>query len=288
MIPNNFNYHRAEDIGGAISMLATLEDAKVLAGGQSLLPLMKLRFAEPANLIDLGSVAELKGIREENGVIHIGAMTTEAELLASRLLAEKCPIIPEAAQQIADPQVRNLGTLGGDIAHGDPANDHPAVMIAVGAEFIVVGPRQERTIAAKDFFRGTYWTELEEDEILKEIRVPVFSANSCFGYSKLKRKTGDYATAGASAVLEMSNGICSKASIALTNVGPAPIHASEVEETLEGNGIDEDILKKAAEQAMNACNPSDDLRGDAEYKAYMAGEMTRRSILAAANQKNGR
>ena len=287
MIPGKFNYHRPTTLSEALDILADEEDAKVLAGGQSLIPMMKLRFAEPASLIDLGDISELRGISESNGTLAIGAMTTENDLIASNVLAHKCPLLPAAAHQIADPQVRNLGTVGGDIAHGDPANDHPAVMIAAGAELVLASQQGKRTVAAKDFFHGTYLTELGEQEILVAINVPSFSHATGFGYYKLKRKTGDYATAGASVVLEMRNGTCSSVAIALTNVGPAPIKAVEAEQAVLNTSVTENIIDEAAQKAMDASDPVEDLRGSVEYKRHMAGEMTRRAIRAAVASANG-
>ncbi len=175
--------------------LGEKDEAKILAGGHSLLAMMKLRFAEPEHLIDINGIEELKGVREEGGAIHIGSMVTENELIASDLLEQKCPLLPEAARQISDPQVRNLGTIGGDIAHGDPANDHSAIAMALDATFVLQGPGGERSVPPNGFFPGTFWTEWGEDEILKTMQVPVFSPGAGSAYFKLKRKTGDFATA---------------------------------------------------------------------------------------------
>ncbi|MHA7881123.1 MAG: FAD binding domain-containing protein [Saccharospirillum sp.] len=288
MIPGAFEYHAPTSVADAVSLLGQLGDeAKVLAGGHSLLPMMKLRFAEPAHLVDLNRIAELKGISEADGLVIIGAMTTENQLIASDLLAQKCPLIVQAAKLIADPQVRNRGTIGGDIAHGDPGNDHPAVMLALGASFVLAGPEGERTVPADGFFLGTYWTGLEEGEILKQIRVPVITADTGYGYAKLKRKTGDYATAGAAVQLVLKNGVCESINIGLTNVGPCAIKATEAEAVLVGQRIDEALIQTAAEKAMGMCDPAEDLRGDIEYKTHMAGEMTRRAIRQAVSRAQG-
>ena len=288
MIPGTFEYHAPTTVADALSLLGQYGDeAKVMAGGHSLLPMMKLRFAEPAHLIDLNGIAELRGINETKGVIHIGAMTTENQLIDSQLLWEKCPLIPEAAKLIADPQVRNRGTIGGDIAHGDPGNDHPAIMLALGASFVLAGPNGERTLPADGFFLGTYYTQLEEGEILKEIQVPVAQAGSGYGFSKLKRKTGDFATAASAVTLQLSGDTCTAISIAMTNVGPCAFKATEAEALLTGQVITEELINQAAEKVMAACEPAEDLRGDIEYKTAMAGEMARRAIRQALSRAKG-
>lgn len=288
MIPGTFEYHLPATLAEAVSLLGEYGDeGKVLAGGHSLLPMMKLRFAEPAHLIDLNSIDELRGVREENGKICIGAMTTENQLIASQLLWDKCPLIPDAAKLIADPQVRNRGTIGGDIAHGDPGNDHPAIMLAVNASFVLTGASGERTVAANGFFLGTYYSLLEEGEILTEIQVPIPDAGSGYGYSKLKRKTGDYATAAAAVQLQLSGDTCTQINIAMTNVGANALKATDAEQHLVGKVINEPLINEAAEKAMAICDPAEDLRGDVEYKTSMAGEMVRRAIRKAVSRAKG-
>jgi carbon-monoxide dehydrogenase medium subunit len=288
MIPGHFAYHAPASVEEAINLLGQYgEEASVLAGGHSLLPLMKLRFAEPAHLIDINRIPELRGIRERQGVIHIGAMTTESELIASTLLNEKCPLIPEAARLIADPQVRNRGTLGGDVANGDPSNDHPAVMMALEASLVLRSPRGERVVAANGFYQGTYLTQRQADELLTEIRIPIPPARTGQAYCKLKRKTGDYATAAAAVVLQLDGTRCRKARIALTNVAPTPIRAEAGEGGLAGHEIDEALIEQAAVKAMAICDPAEDLRGDAEYRTHMAGEMTRRALRLALQRAQG-
>lgn len=281
MIPSGFEYHAASSVEDAIKLLNEHEDAKVLAGGHSLLPMMKLRFAEPAHLVDINGLAELKGIRLEGDRIHIGAMTTENELIASDVLQQHCPLLVDAARLVADPQVRNRGTVGGDVAHGDPGNDHPAVMLALDAEFTLQGPDGRRTVPANGFFLGTYWTGLEEGELLTGISVPVLKQGTGYGYNKLKRKTGDYATAGAPVVLTLDGDVCREIRIGLTNVAPMAIRAEAAEDLLRGQVITDALIEQAAEQVMAACDPAEDLRGDAEYKTHMAAEMARRSIRDA-------
>jgi aerobic carbon-monoxide dehydrogenase medium subunit len=283
MIPPAFDYHAPRTVGDAIALLGTLgSDAKLLAGGHSLLPMMKLRFAQPAHLIDLNRIPELRGICEDGSDIVIGAMTVENELIASPLLQARLPLLSEAAKLIADPQVRNRGTIGGDIAHGDPANDHPALSIAIDATFTLQGPKGRRNVKADAFFHGTYMTALAEDEILVAIRAPAFAAGTGWAYEKLKRKTGDWATAGAAVVLRLSAGTVSHVRIALTNVAPAALRAVAAEQALLGKPLNDATIQAAATAAMAACDPAADLRGDVEYKTAMAGEMLKRAIRAAA------
>ncbi len=288
MIPPSFQYHAPGSVDDAVALLKELGDeAKLLAGGHSLLPMMKLRFAEPEHLVDINNIESLKGIREENGEIVIGAMTSENALINSALLQEKCPLLPEAARLISDPQVRNRGTIGGDIAHGDPGNDHPAIMMALDASFTLVGSNGTRQVAARDFYLGTFYTVLEADEILTEIRLAPLSPNTGASYHKLKRKTGDFATAAAAAVIELSGETCQRASITLTNLGPTALRASDAEAVLTGQVITEELIEQAAQKAMDLCDPVDDQRGDAEYKTHMGGEMTRRAIRTALERAQG-
>ena len=287
MIPGEFHYHQASSVDDAITLLNRFEDAKIVAGGHSLLPMMKLRMAEPAHLIDLNGLPELKQIRLDGDAIAIGAMCTENELIRSGLLQARCPLIVEAAQLIADPQVRSRATIGGDIAHGDPGNDHPALMLATDAEFIINGPDGERRAPANGFFLGTYWTGLEESELLTTIRIPAFAPGTGYGFNKIKRKTGDYATAGASVVLNMEAGQIRHIRIALTNVGPTALRAEEAEQLLLGQSPDQALLQSAAEAAMAVCEPVADLSGDVQYTTAMAGEMTRRSLTDALNRAGG-
>jgi carbon-monoxide dehydrogenase medium subunit len=282
MIPAGFEYHAPRTVADALKLLGELgPEAKLLAGGHSLLPMMKLRFAEPPHLIDLNRIEALRGIRQVGDEVRIGAMTTEHALLNSPLLAEKVPLLVEGAGWIADPQVRYRGTIGGDISHGDPANDQPALMLALDASFVLAGPRGERVVKADGYFLGIYSTQLEADEILAEIRIPIPPAGSGWSYSKLKRKTGDFATAATAVMLQMNGGRVAKVSIALTNAGPTALKAREAEASLIGKPIDNASLNEAARLAMGICDPAADQRGDVEYKTAMCGEMTRRAIAAA-------
>jgi carbon-monoxide dehydrogenase medium subunit len=283
VIPSAFDYHAPRSIGEALSLLASLGgEAKLLAGGHSLLPLMKLRFAQPTHLIDLGRIADLRGIREEGGELAIGAMTTEAELLGSPLVRSKVPLLAEGAGTIADPQVRYKGTIGGDISHGDPGNDQPALMIALDATFVLTGPKGRRTVKADGYFLGLYSTQLAADEILTQIRIPIPPAGSGWSYQKLKRKTGDFATAATAVLLQMKGTNVARVAIALTNVAPTALKAKAAEDSLLGRPINESSLAEAARLAMSICAPVADQRGDAEYKTAMCGEMTRRALQAAA------
>lgn len=283
MIPPAFDYHAPKTVGEAIKLLSQLGgDAKLLAGGHSLLPMMKLRFAQPAHLIDLNRIDALRGIREDGGDIVIGAMTVENDILGSKLLQQKVPLLPEAVRQIADPQVRNRGTIGGDIAHGDPANDHPALSLALEATFVLEGPKGRRTVKAGDFYRGTYMTDLADDEVLCEIRMAAFAPKTGYAYEKLKRKTGDWATAAAAVVLRMKGDKVDTVRIALTNAAPTALRAQDAEQALVGKPLTDATIAAAASKAMAICDPAEDLRGDREYKTAMAGQMVRRALAKAA------
>jgi carbon-monoxide dehydrogenase medium subunit len=282
MIPAAFDYHAPRSLADAVRLLGDLgPDAKLLAGGHSLLPMMKLRLAQPSHLIDLGRIPELRGISQAGSDIVIGAMTTEKDILGSALLADKLPLLVEGAGWIADPQVRYKGTIGGDISHGDPGNDHPALMLALDASFVLRGPRGERTVKADGYFLGLYATLLEPGEILTQIRIPIPAAGSGWSYQKLKRKTGDYATAATAVLLQMKGSSVAKVSIALTNAGQTALRAREAEAALVGKPLDDAALAAAARLAMSICEPAADQRGDAAYKTAMCGEMTRRALLAA-------
>ncbi len=293
MIPGSFDYHAPATLDEAIKLLGELgEDAKILAGGHSLIPMMKLRLAEPTNLIDINGLSDLNYIKEENGYLCIGAMTREAALETSDLVAEKYPILKDTSEVIADPLVRNMATVGGNIAHGDPANDHPATMVALGAEVVINGPGgilggRERKIAIDDFFKGPLMTALEQNEILTEIRIPVNGGKSGAAYKKLERKVGDYAIAGAAAALQFDGDNCSSAGIALTNVGPTPIRATEAQNALIGTSVSSDDIDKAAELAAAASQPVGDHRGSEEYKRAVVKVLTARAVQTAKDRAEG-
>jgi len=285
MIPREFEYHAPKSIPDALGLLKRFGDeAKLLAGGHSLLPMMKMRFAQPGHLIDLSRIPELKGIRESGGTIHIGAMTTENELIWSKLLQEKCPLLVEGARLISDPQVRYKGTIGGDISHGDPGNDHPALMLALGASFVLKAASGDRVVPADGFFVGTYDTLMKQDEIMTEIRIPVPAPGTGYCYAKLKRKIGDFATAAAAVTLRMKGETVQEVAIALTNLGPAPLKARAAEDALRGKALTDASIAQAAQLAMSICDPAADQRGDAEYKTAMAGEMTQRALRMARSR----
>ena len=282
MIPAAFDYHSPRSVADAIKLLGDLgPEAKLLAGGHSLLPMMKLRFAQPSHLIDLGKIAELRGISQAGEEIRIGAMTTESDLLRSELLAAKLPLLVEGAGWIADPQVRYKGTIGGDISHGDPGNDQPALMVALNASFVLTGPRGERVVKADGYFLGLYSTQLEPGEILTQIRIPIPATGSGWSYQKLKRKTGDFATAATAVMLQMKGKNVARVAIALTNAGPTVLKARAAETYLAGREFAQSTLNEAARLAMEICDPTPDQRGDADYKRAMCGEMTRRALQAA-------
>jgi len=288
VIPASFEYYAPRSIGEALSLLAKLGgDSKLLAGGHSLLPMMKLRFAQPTHLIDLNRIPDLRGIREEGAELLIGAMTTEAELIGSALIRNKVPLLAEGASSIADPQVRYRGTIGGDISHGDPGNDQPGLMLALDASFVLTGPKGQRTLKADGYFLGLYETQLAADEILTQIRVPIPAPGSGWSYQKLKRKTGDFATAATAVLLRMQGGKVARVAIALTNAGPTALRARAAEAALTGKPLDEASLGEAARLAMSICNPTPDQRGDVAYKTAMCGEMTRRALQAAAARATG-
>jgi len=282
MIPPSFEYHRPSSVEEAVGLLSSLgSEAKILAGGHSLLPMMKLRFAEPEHLVDINRIPELKGVRVIGDDIVIGAMTSESAVIIDPVLNAKVPLLPQAAKNIADPQVRNRGTIGGDIAHGDPANDHPALALACDAIMTIVGPNGTRQVPASEFFLGTYWTALEETDILTEITVKAFPQGAGYAYKKLKRKTGDWATAACAVVVALSGGSVSHIRITLTNLGPTALRAHDAESILMGKSINDDLIRQAAAKAMEICDPAEDLRGDAEYKTAMAGQMVQRAINEA-------
>jgi len=282
MIPPSFEYHRPSTVEEAVSLLSSLgSEAKILAGGHSLLPMMKLRFAEPEHLVDINRIPELKGVKVIGDDIVIGAMTSENAVIADPILNEKVPLLPEAAKLIADPQVRNRGTIGGDIAHGDPANDHPALALACDAVMTIAGPSGTRKVPASEFFLGTYWTALEESDILTEITVKAFPQGAGYAYKKLKRKTGDWATAACAVVVALNGNTISHIRITLTNLGPTALRAHDAETVLMGQQVTDELIRQAAAKAMEICDPAEDLRGDVEYKTAMAGQMVQRAINEA-------
>jgi carbon-monoxide dehydrogenase medium subunit len=282
MIPGAFDYHRPETLSDALSMLTQFgEEARPLAGGHSLIPLMKTRLAAPGHLVDLAAISSLRGVRREGDDIVIGAMTTQHELIGSELLTQFVPILREASMLIADPQVRYRGTLGGNVANGDPGNDMPAVMQCLDALYEALGPEGKRDIPARAFYRGPYDTALRAGEILGGVRIKIPPPGHGYAYEKLKRKIGDYATAAAAVILTTQGGRCVNASVALTNVADTPLWAEQAGNILIGSTLDKDALDRAAVAAEAIASPASDLHGPAEYRTKMAGVMLRRAVMRA-------
>ena len=285
MIPGPFNYHRPTTVAEASRLLSTLgNEARPLAGGHSLIPMMKLRLATPEHLVDLQGIEGLRGIRREDSRIVVGAMTTQHDLLASSEIAESLPILHETALLIADPQVRYRGTIGGNVANGDPGNDMPALMMTLGAIYRLEGPTGTREVPAAEFYQGVYLTALEPGEILTSVSIPVPAAGHGYAYEKLKRKVGDYATAAAAVVLTMADGKVVSCAIGLTNLSEKPLLATEAAQAVIGASLDEATLKKAATAAQAIMSPAADARGPVEYRRYVGGVMVARALQRAAGR----
>ena len=286
MIAQSFQYESPGSLAEAIALLNQYGDeAKVLSGGHSLIPMMKLRFATPGYLIDINNIPGLSDIQEEVEVVRIGSLVRESQLEHSEILAEKFPIFKDVTKLIADPQVRNMGTIGGNLAHGDAANDHPAVMIALGATVVITSADGERVVPIDEFFYGFYMTAIQQGEILTEIRIPVPPVGTGSAYHKLERKVGDYATSGVAVQLTLGkDGTVTSAGIGLTNVNPVPLRASRSEEVLVGKLLTDENIALAAKYASEDCSPSADLRGSEEYKRHVTGVLVKRMILKAAER----
>jgi carbon-monoxide dehydrogenase medium subunit len=285
MIPGPFSYHRPTSVADAVKLLSTLGDeARPLAGGHSLVPMMKLRLATPEHLIDLHGIDTLKGIRRDGASIVIGAMTTQHQLLASDEITKSLPILHEAALLIADPQVRYMGTIGGNVANGDPGNDMPALMLTLGASYRLEGPGGARDIAAAEFYQGAYFTALEPGELLTSISIPVPAAGHGYAYEKLKRKVGDYATAAAAVVLTIAGGKVASCAIGLTNLHETPLLATDAAKAVIGTSLDAATLKKAAAAAEAIMSPAADARGPVEYRKHVGGIMVTRALTRAAGR----
>jgi carbon-monoxide dehydrogenase medium subunit len=290
VIPAAFDYHRAASLDEAVALLARYgDDAKVLSGGMSLLLVLKLRLGAFGHLVDIGRIPELEYVREEGGVVKIGAATRQATLERDEIVNSRLPILADAVPLIADPLVRNRGTIGGNVANGDPGNDEPAIMIALGATFAVRGAKGERTIPANQFYQGFYTTALAPGEILTEIRIPVPPARSGGAYVKLKRKVGDFAAAAAAVQLTLDGrGRVERAAIALTNAGATPLEATEAARSLVGRAADDTACAEAARIASQKSAPTADRRGSVEYKREMARVMTARALRRALERAGGR
>ena len=279
MIPGSFEYHRPSSLGEAAALLGSLDsDARLLAGGHSLIPMMKLRLAQQSHLIDLASVTELRGIGLDSDDVVIGAMTTQNDVIASELLATHAPLLRETAAQIADPQVRYMGTIGGNAANGDPGNDMPALLITLGATYVLASASGERRVAARDYYLGVYETAARPSEILAAIRIPVPPRGHGYAYEKLKRKVGDYATAAAAVVLTVSAGKVASCAIGLTNVSDRPLLAKDAAAAVIGTALDKASVAKATAAAEAIAAPAEDGRGSVEYRTKMAGVMTARAL----------
>ena len=289
MIPAAFDYHRPMSLDEALGLLGRYgEDARVLSGGMSLLPLLKLRLGSVGHLVDIGRIPGLEYIQEEGGVLKIGGATREVMLDRSEIIRERYPILLDTARVIADPLVRNRATVGGNLAHGDPANDHPATMIALGASVVARGPKGERTIPINQFFKGLFSTALAADEILTEVRIPAPPPRSGGAYLKLERKVGDFAAAAAAVQVTLdANGSIQRAGIGLTNAGPAPVEATEAEKYLAGKKPDESVIAEAGRLAAAASAPSADRRGSVGYKREMARVLTMRALRKALERAGG-
>lgn len=280
MIPAAFEYYRPKDLDGVIALLEEHgDDARVMAGGHSLIPMMKLRMADVPHLIDLQDVAGLGGITVGTDTITIGAMVTQAEIIDHTDLASAAPILREAALQIADPQVRYMGTVGGNVANGDPGNDMPGLMQCLDAQFTLVGADGERTVAAREFYEAAYMTAREDEEVLTSISIPVPQGG--YAYEKQKRKIGDYATAAAAVQIVKSGGTCASAAIAMTNLSDTPIYSAAAAEALVGTSVDADAIKAAVAAMMEDIDPTEDNRGPVAFKKHVAGVILTRAIERA-------
>lgn len=279
MIPAGFEYHRPTDILSAISILQTHgDDARVIAGGHSLIPMMKLRMTDLAHLVDLQAIDALRGITIDGNTVNIGAMVTQHELITDMALAKAIPIIAETSLQIADPQVRYVGTLGGNVANGDPGNDMPGLMQCLNARYELVGPDGSRQVAARDFYDAAYFTAREDEEILTRIHIPVPAAGTGYAYDKQKRKIGDYATAASAVLITIKNGTCTAASIAMTNLADTPIWAKAAGAALTGSSLDDTAITAAVTAAIDAIDPVEDNRGPVAFKKHVAAVILRRAI----------
>jgi aerobic carbon-monoxide dehydrogenase medium subunit len=289
MIPRSFEYLAPRTLDEAISLLQKSgPEAKILSGGQSLIPMMKLRLAAPPYVIDINRIPGLNYISESDGFLRIGALARESDLEFSPTVASRFPILADTTSVIADPLVRNLATVCGNLAHGDPANDHPATMLALGASLVAVGPNGEREIPVESFFTGIFTTALQPDEILKEIKVPMPAPSSGGAYLKLERKVGDYATAGVAVQITVNGaGVCQRAGIGLTNVSFSPLKATKTEAFLSGKTLDDATIKKAAELAAGESQPIDDIRGSADYKRDLVRVLTARALNRAFKRAKG-
>ncbi|CAN5227438.1 xanthine dehydrogenase family protein subunit M [soil metagenome] len=282
MIPAAFEYVRPSSVDEAVQALGSGDDVKLLAGGQSLIPVMRLRLAAPETVVDIGRIDELRGVREEGDAIVIGAMTTHDEVMHDALIGQHAALIAAANATVADRQVRHLGTFGGALAHADPAGDLPAVALALDAEMVVAGPNGRRTVSAEDFFVDYLTTALEDTELLVEIRVPKLGGEWGTHYEKFNRVAQAWAIVGVAAAVRRDNGTIAEARIGLTNMSTVPVRASGVESALTGGQASAEAIAAAAEHAGEGANPTDDLNAKADYRTHLATVLTRRAVGAAA------
>ena len=288
MIPSTFDYSVATTVAEAVALLGQNPDAKILAGGHSLIPMMKFRLASPALLVDINRIAGLDYIREEDGWLKIGALTRESDLDHSALISAEYPLLADTVKMIADPLVRNLATVGGNLAHADPANDHPATMLAYGAQVVATGPNGERVIPIESFFEGLFQTSLAHDEVLTEIRIPAPSPRSGGAYMKVERKVGDFATVAVAVQITLNEaGNCESVGIGLTNVGEMPIKATSAEQALKGKPLDKANIQQAAQLAAEAAEPTGDQRGSEEYKRALVKTLIVRALHKAGERATG-
>lgn len=287
MIPPPFDYVAPATLDEAIALLGDNPDAKILAGGHSLIPLMRFRMAAPPVLVDINNLSELSYVREQGDWLEIGAMTRESSIDQSELIRASYPLLADTARVVADPLVRNMATLGGNIAHADPANDHPATMLAYDATVVATGPDGKREIAAREFFVDAFTTALAPQEILTEIRIPRATPGSGGAYFKLERKVGDFATAAVAVQFKLDDGKITSCGIGLTNVGLTPILAADAMESVVGKAPVGDTFAEAAGHASAAAEPIADHRGSEEYKRSLIGTLTRRAMAKAAERAAG-
>jgi carbon-monoxide dehydrogenase medium subunit len=288
MYPAAFEYHSPATVKEALGLLGKLEDAKILAGGHSLIPMMKLRLAQPKNIIDLRKVAGLTGIKEDRGAIAIGAMTTHWDVESSSLIKSKCPVVSETAALIGDPAVRNVGTIGGSLAHADPAADMPATAIAHGAEFVCEGSKGRRTVKVDDWFQGLMQTAVGEDELLVEIRFPLWGAGTGGAYLKFPHPASRFAVVGVAAVVTLDGqGVCTRAGVGVTGAGTKAVRAKGVEAGLTGKKLEQPTVEAAAQKAHEGVDVQADLQGSVEYKSHLCRVFARRALEAAVKRARG-
>jgi len=288
MYPAAFEYHSPATVKEALGLLGKLEDAKILAGGHSLIPMMKLRLAQPKHVIDLRKVPGLSGIKEDRGAIAIGAMTTHWDVESSSLITSKCPVVSETAALIGDPAVRNVGTIGGSLAHADPAADMPATAIAHGAEFVCEGPKGRRTVKVDGWFQGLMQTAVGDDELLVEIRFPLWGAGTGGAYLKFPHPASRFAVVGVAAVVTLdAQGVCTKAGVGVTGAGTKAVRAKGVEAGLTGKKLDQPTIEAAAQKAHEGVDVQADLQGSVEYKSHLCRVFARRALEAAVKRARG-